>query len=370
LDVNDADLAKTRLLMRHFSFWVTLVVMLLATGVHAQTPPPPAPVAEYNPASWKEFISAEGGFSVSMPGVPAANSSAVETELGGIVIHLYVLTTKLGEYGVSYADLPMRTDHPALIKKILDGSRDEVLANGASRLNETDIVLDGIVGRELILEKNGLIGRHRMFFVDGRLYAVIFATPPNVAFRNGQPSSNPGDRTDLYEQTSARFFGSFKFTSKNTAASLSEQKRAANDAVLDPVAVKTDLYPANADATKEIGEALKLAATDHKRVLLVFGANWCYDCHVLDRALHDGAAGKIVSESFVLVHVDIGEVNRNLDLAKQYKIPLEKGVPAVAILGSDGKLLYGSHDGEFEAARKMMKKDLVAFLKRWKEAAP
>jgi len=138
--------------------------------------------------------------------------------------------------------------------------------------------------------------------------------------------------------------------------------------VLDPVVVKTDLYPADADASKEIAEALKLAATDHKRMLLVFGANWCYDCHVLDRALHYDKAGKIVSKSFVLVHVDIGEVNKNLDLAKQYKIPLEKGVPAVAILGSDGKLLYGSRAGEFEAARKMMKKDLVAFLNRWTES--
>ena len=140
--------------------------------------------------------------------------------------------------------------------------------------------------------------------------------------------------------------------------------------MLEPVAVKTNLYPADADAKKEIDEALKSAATNHKRVLLVFGGNWCYDCHVLDRALHDGAAGKIVSESFLLVPVDIGEVNKNLDLAKQYKIPLDKGVPAVAILGSDGKPLYSSGDGEFEAARRMMKKDLVAFLLRWKESAP
>src|SRR4029077_5339977 len=139
--------------------------------------------------------------------------------------------------------------------------------------------------------------------------------------------------------------------------------------VLDPVTVKSDLYPADADAPKEIAEALKSAVTDHKRVLLVFGANWCYDCHVLDRALHDGAAGKIMSQSFLLVHVDIGEANKNLDLAKQYKVPLEKGVPAVVILGRDGKLLYGSHEGEFEAARRMMKKDLVAFLRKWKQAA-
>src|SRR5713226_5305760 len=141
----------------------------------------------------------------------------------------------------------------------------------------------------------------------------------------------------------------------------------ADNGVLDPITAKTDLYPADADAKKEIDVALKLAAADHKRVLLVFGANWCYDCHVLDRALHDGAAGQVVKESFLLLHVDIGEMNKNLDLARQYKIPLDKGVPAVAILSSDGKLLYSSGDGEFEAARRMMKKDLVAFLLGWKE---
>ena len=132
---------------------------------------------------------------------------------------------------------------------------------------------------------------------------------------------------------------------------------------------KKDLYPAGVDAKKEIAEALRIAAAEHKRVLLVFGGNWCYDCHVLDRALHEGAAGKIVNDSFVLVHVDIGEADKNLDLTKKYKIPLEKGVPAVAVLKNDGSLIYSSGDGEFEAARTMMRKDLVAFLQRWQEAS-
>ena len=135
--------------------------------------------------------------------------------------------------------------------------------------------------------------------------------------------------------------------------------------VLERVTVKTDLYPADADAKKEIDEALKQAAADHKRVLLIFGANWCYDCHVLDRGLREGEAGKIVSEKFLLVDVDIGEGEKNPDLVKKYKINLDKGVPVVAILGSDGKLLYRSGDGEFEAARRMMKKDLAAFLLKW-----
>ena len=139
-----------------------------------------------------------------------------------------------------------------------------------------------------------------------------------------------------------------------------------DDGVLEPVTAKKDLYPKDADAKKAIDDALKQASIEKKRVLLIFGGNWCYDCHVLDRALHEGAAGKIAKQSFLLVHVDIGEGDKNLDLTKLYRIPLDKGVPAVAILDSAGKLLYSSGDGEFEAARRMMKKDLVRFLWIWK----
>ena len=141
-----------------------------------------------------------------------------------------------------------------------------------------------------------------------------------------------------------------------------------NDAgLLDSVTPAPDLYHDDADAKKEIDAALKSTMPTRKRVLLIFGANWCYDCHVLDQALHQGEAGKIVSGNFLVVHVDIGEGEKNLDLVKLYKIPLEKGVPALAVLESDGHLLYSSGQGEFEAARRMMKKDLIQFLQRWQK---
>jgi len=153
-----------------------------------------------------------------------------------------------------------------------------------------------------------------------------------------------------------------------SSSSFSQRPSRNDKDILESATVKKDLYPADVDAKKEIDDALKQAATDKKRVMLVFGGNWCYDCHVLDRALHEGAAGQIMNESFLLVHVDIGEGNKNLDLAKKYKVPLEKGVPAVVILASDGHLLYSSGGGEFEAARRMMKKDLLTFLSRWKSS--
>ena|SRR2546423_6300623 len=151
------------------------------------------------------------------------------------------------------------------------------------------------------------------------------------------------------------------------APAVAAQQQPPNDDFLKPVTIKKDLYPADADAKKEIDDALKSAAADKRRVMLIFGGNWCYDCHVLDQALHEGEAGQIVKDRFLLVHVDIGEGDKNLDLLANYKIPLEKGVPAVAILDGDGKLLYSSGEGEFEAARSMLRKDLVTFLNRWKE---
>ena len=159
------------------------------------------------------------------------------------------------------------------------------------------------------------------------------------------------------------------FATLTFVAPMMAQSAARNEGeILEAPAAKRDLYPANANAQEEIDAALKRATPHHKRVLLVFGGNWCYDCHVLDRALHEGAAGKIMKESFELVDVNIGEADKNLDLVKKYRIPLEKGVPALAVLEKDGTLLYSSGEGEFEAARSMRKKDLLAFLERWKKS--
>jgi len=185
------------------------------------------------------------------------------------------------------------------------------------------------------------------------------------------PRNNSNDRVNFESQMLKSFCASiaialslFLFT---PVARGQNPTPASEDGALEAVATKKDLYPADADAKQEIAAAVNQAVAEKKRVMLVFGANWCYDCLVLDRALHEGSAGKVVQESFLVVHVDIGEGDKNLDLAKKYKIPIEKGVPAVAILDQDGKLLYSSGSGEFEAARSMMKKDLLAFLMLWKK---
>jgi len=133
-----------------------------------------------------------------------------------------------------------------------------------------------------------------------------------------------------------------------------------------PTSTKKEIYPASANASEEIKEALDKASRDHKRVILVFGANWCYDCHVLDLAMHREDVAPLVANNFELVHVDIGQGDKNQDLMKQYDVPMSKGIPALAVLDSNGKLLFSQKGGEFENARSLGPADLIDFLNRWK----
>lgn len=127
-----------------------------------------------------------------------------------------------------------------------------------------------------------------------------------------------------------------------------------------------EIYPDPAQARADIAAALKTAARTHKRVLLDFGGNWCGDCQVLDIYFHSARNAPILAANFVLVHVNVGEYDANLDLAKKYGIPLQKGVPAMVVLSDTGQLLFTQKGGEFEKMGRMEPEDVTRFLAQWK----
>jgi thiol:disulfide interchange protein len=126
------------------------------------------------------------------------------------------------------------------------------------------------------------------------------------------------------------------------------------------------IYNENADARAEIHEALATAASEHKRVILDFGGNWCGDCQVLDIYFHQQPNARLLDASFILVDIDIGHYDHNVDVADKYQVPLKRGVPALAVLDSDGRLLYSQKTGEFEDMRHMNPDSVTSFLDQWK----
>lgn len=133
-----------------------------------------------------------------------------------------------------------------------------------------------------------------------------------------------------------------------------------------PMSLDAKLYPPASGARQEISHALSEASKTHKRVLVIFGADWCYDCHVLHRALQRPDIAPTLKGNYEVVHVDVGQGDKNQDLMNEYQVPMRRGIPAMAVLDASGQLLYSQKNGEFERARALGPEDLLEFLNKWK----
>lgn len=121
-------------------------------------------------------------------------------------------------------------------------------------------------------------------------------------------------------------------------------------------------YNEQADARAELNQALAQAAQHHKKVLVVYGANWCKDCLALDRGFAQGKLAGEVSKRYVVLKVNVGRFDRNVDLAQQMGVTLKKGIPTVAVLGADGQVQGSTLGGELADARNMGEEAVLKVL--------
>jgi thioredoxin len=131
-------------------------------------------------------------------------------------------------------------------------------------------------------------------------------------------------------------------------------------------AASRPIYNEHADARRQIDAAILEASKTGKNVVLIFGANWCPDCHALDEQMHRPTLARLIAQDFVVVKIDVGRFDKNLDIGSKYGVPIKKGIPALAVLDSHGKLLYAQSQGQFANARQMPYRDFAEFFKEWK----
>jgi len=135
------------------------------------------------------------------------------------------------------------------------------------------------------------------------------------------------------------------------------------------VAASEPVYDEQADARKLIAAAIQTASKpgkSAKNVIIIFGANWCFDCRMLDEQMHKPELAALIEKNFVVVKVDVGRMDKNVDLAQKYGVPVKNGIPALAVLNSRGKVLYAQDQGQFADARHMSFESIKAFFERWK----
>lgn len=96
-------------------------------------------------------------------------------------------------------------------------------------------------------------------------------------------------------------------------------------------------------APAEVQAALARAAATSRRVLLVFGANWCHDSRALAGWFATPRFKTMLADRYELVWINVGdapgEKDRNGDLARRFGLAGIAGTPTVLILDAAGKPL-------------------------------
>ena len=125
-------------------------------------------------------------------------------------------------------------------------------------------------------------------------------------------------------------------------------------------------YDQKADAHRDVAAAVANAGTGKRNIVLIFGANWCPDCRALSAQMHKPELASVIEKNYVVVEIDLGRYDKNLDLAEQYHVPIRHGIPALAVLDPRGNLLYAMDQGQFADARSMSFESIKAFFEHWK----
>jgi hypothetical protein len=100
------------------------------------------------------------------------------------------------------------------------------------------------------------------------------------------------------------------------------------------------VYNETADAKAQIAAAVASAAEDDIRVLINWGANDEEACTKYQQVQRAPEVSSKFRDDYKLVYVDVGHLDRNIDLAKSFGVTLAAGaLPHFTILDAKGKVL-------------------------------
>jgi thioredoxin-related protein len=131
-------------------------------------------------------------------------------------------------------------------------------------------------------------------------------------------------------------------------------------------AKKPSIYDANADAKSQVAAATAKAKRENKRVLLMFGGDWCGWCHKLHGLFKtDAEIRRLLSYEYELVMVDTKAPHAPELLEECSQGQSGMGFPFLAVLDQSGKLLVGQRTGPLEEGDHHDPRKVKEFLSKW-----
>jgi protein disulfide-isomerase len=121
-------------------------------------------------------------------------------------------------------------------------------------------------------------------------------------------------------------------------------------------------YDSHADARAEIAAGKVRAEATGKLLMVNFGANWCPDCLTLHKNLEDPLTRDYAQSMFEIVNVDVGDFDRNADVARELGVAIN-GIPMAVFFSSDGRPICDTSRGELEPSRHYSSREILDFLR-------
>jgi thiol-disulfide isomerase/thioredoxin len=128
-------------------------------------------------------------------------------------------------------------------------------------------------------------------------------------------------------------------------------------------------YDQKADAEAQVKSAAARARAAHKLLLIDLGGDWCADCRIVAGVMALPTISPFVAKHYVLVTVDVGHMNRNLEIPSRYGVKRLDAVPALLVIDPKaGVLLNRSDIFALGDARHMSPQSLADWLAKWPAA--
>jgi len=126
-------------------------------------------------------------------------------------------------------------------------------------------------------------------------------------------------------------------------------------------------YHEAAKASAAVAAAKARARREHKLLLIDLGGNWCGDCRILAATMGLPEVRAFVDAHYVLVMVDVGHFDKNLQIPARYGITKRlEGVPSLLVVDPrTDALLDRDHISALEDARNMTPQALADWLAEW-----
>ncbi len=134
---------------------------------------------------------------------------------------------------------------------------------------------------------------------------------------------------------------------------------------------RPSIYDVKADARDQARTATALARRDGRRVLVMFGGDWCGWCHKLHALFaSDPAIREILADEYVLVMVDTQAPHAGELLAECRGDLTGVGYPFLAVLDGEGKVVTRQKTDPLEEGDHHDPAKVKGFLEKWVAPRP